>query len=252
MAKTIIILGTGASLRFCDFKADEIWGVNGTYTTPNAMPEQHRDKFWMTKLFMTDTLFSHEQGSLNFDIIGLNAFAEKTKCEIISLNKIKLGKHILKTKPYPYNKIVRYFRSDYFTDTICYMIAYCLYTHSYLAQSPHGVIRPELKEPLKIKFFGIDMSTTREYSQSKGGVEYWLGVGYGMGIEFENVQGSTILMHPLGVPYGKWDLMKKNVKKNAPSVDPAGVMAGKNLTEKEQEKFWKEHDGKQTNRDTNT
>lgn len=226
----------------CDFKGDEIWGVNGIYTTPNAMPPKLKPSFWLTKLFLTDSLFAHENGALNFDIIGINKFAEEYKCELISLNKIKLGKYTLKAKPYPYSKVVNYFKSDYFTDTICYMIAYALYTHSHLAKSPEGVIRPELKQPLKIKFFGIDMSTNREYNQSKGGVEYWLGVGYGMGIEFENSEGSVIMMHPLGVPYGKWELMKKTTKRNIKKIDPMGVMSGENITNEEQEKFWKKHD----------
>lgn len=224
MEKTIILLGTGASMRFCDFKSDEIWGVNGAYTTPQAMPEKHREKFWMSKLFMGDTMFSFETGTLNFDIDAMNKFAEKYNCEMISLNKMKLGKHVLNAKRYPYNNIIHYFGSELFTDTVCYMIAYALYTHSHHAISPHGVVRPELDCKLRLKLFGIDMVTTSEYKQSKGGVEHWLGVARGMGCEITNAPGSAIFSNPYDVPYGHWHRIKW-IKKE---YDPMGLI-GKQL-----------------------
>jgi len=220
--KTIILLGTGNSLRFCNFKASEIWGVNGTYTLAKGMPEKHKDKFWMTRLFMADTLFSFETGTLNFDIDGINEFAKEYNVELISLNKMRLGKHVLNAKQYPYRKIVKYFGCDLFTDTICYMIAYALYTHSYHAINPEGVIRPELDCHLRIKLYGIDMNTTREFQQSKGGVEHWIGVARGMGCEITNAPGSSIMSNPYCVPYGRWDLIKWDKK----VYDPMGLLTG--------------------------
>ncbi len=231
MAKSVIILGTGGSLHFCDFNYtkdgkilnSEIWGVNGAYTAVNVMPAEHRSKFSMDKLFMGDTLFSHEQGSLNFDIDRMNKFAAEYHCQMYSLHEMRLGKHVLKATRYPYKRIVEYFHTDYFTDSVCYILAYLLYSHTYLAKSPQGVVRPELKQPLKIRFFGIDMSTNREYNQSKGGVEYWLGLAWALGCTFENSPGSAILMNPNGVPYGKWDKLKAQFK----AADPFGLMKGK-------------------------
>ncbi len=229
--KNVIILGTGGSLHFCDFNYrngkklpnSEVWGVNGSYSVYGIVPDAHKDKFSMDKLFMGDTLFSHEQGTLNFDIDVMNKFSEKYKCQMYSLHKMKLGKHVLNAKPYPYARIVNYFHTDYFTDSVCYMLAFLLYTHTYLARNPQGIVRPELREPVNIRFFGIDMSTNREYSQSKGGVEYWLGMAWALGCTFENTTGSTILMNPCGVPYGKWEMFKTKYK----DCDPFGLMKGK-------------------------
>lgn len=220
--KTIIILGTGPSMVFCDFKADEIYGVNGTYTMPNVMPAEHKDKFWMSKLFMGDTLFSFETGSLNFDIEGMNKFAAENKCEMYSINKLELGKHVLNAKKYPYKRITTYFGCELFTDTVCYMIAFALYKHSYLAANPAGVVRPELSEPLALKLFGIDMTTTSEYKQSKGGVEHWIGVGRGMGCEITVAPRSAIMSNPYSVPYGCWYRLKWKKK----DYDPLGLMSG--------------------------
>jgi len=231
--KSIIILGTGASSRFCDFRSDEIWGVNGTYTIPHIMPKKFKKFFRTDKLFMTDSLFSHEEGTLNFDIKAMNRFAKKYNCQMFTLNKLKLGKYEMNATQYPYKALTEYFGSEYFTDTICYMIAYALYTHSHLAINEDGVVKPDLDVPLKIRLFGIDMSTTREYQQSKGGVEFWLGIARGMGCEIENVQGSVILRSSLGVPYGKWNRLRISKKK----YDPLGLMSGKEPTIEEANKL---------------
>ena len=178
----------------------------------------------MEKLFLTDRTFSIESGSLNFSPDSINAFAEKYHCEVISKHPIKIGKHVMIAKRYPYHAVSNFFNSEYFTDTITYMIAYALWKYSELAISPRGVVRPELKEPLSLRFFGVDMSTTREYSQSKGGVEHWIGIARGMGCEIEISKGSTILANPMGVPYGQHPKVNKKV------VDPFGLLKGKNLT----------------------
>ena len=233
MDKTIIILGTGDTMRFTDFKADEVYGVNGAYTVPNAMPIRLRHYFKMDKLFIADTLFSHEQGSLNFDINAINKFAEKYNCTIYSLNKMVLGKYKMNCKKLPADKLIEYFGSGYFTDTVCYMIAYALYENSYLAQSPEGVIRPELSCHLTIRLAGIDMCTTREYAQSKGGVEHWLGIARGMGCEIDNGRSPTILVNSFGVSYGYWHKLRFPKKQ----YDIMGIMDGKEPTEEDYDKM---------------
>jgi len=169
---------------------------------------------------MTDYLWSAE-GVMNFDIELFNKLIKDDNTELISLHKIKLGKYVLKAKPYPWHAVTKYFDTDYFTDTITYMIAYALYKHSYLAQNQDGIIRPELKCPLTLRLFGVDMATTLEYQVSKGGVEFWLGQARTMGCEIEIAPGSTILAHPRGIPYG-WK-MKLDLNK----YDPFNLLGDK-------------------------
>lgn len=255
--KTIIILGTGNSAKYCDFNLDrnrnpipdsEVWGVNGTYTIPQIMPKKSRKYFRQDKLFMTDSLFSHEVGTLNFDIRAMNRFAKKYNCKMFTLNKLRLGKHRMNVRYYPYKKVSEYFGTEYFTDTICYMIAYALYKHTHLAQSPNGVIRPELDRPLHLRLFGIDMSTTREFSQSKGGVEFWLGTARALGCEVTVAPGGTIMKPPCMVPYGHWNRLKITKKK----YDPLGLMSGKEPTTADADKMAERLGNEERDRDTST
>lgn len=217
--KTIILLGTGESSKSCDFK-DEVWGVNGAYTIYFNIPP-HLKKHWrLDKLFMTDYLWS-EIGNLSFHIEELNKLAKEWGYKIVSMRRFKLGKDALNCEIYPYDKIVSYFDCDYFTDTITYMIAYALYKNSYLTTSEKGVTRPELKRPLKFRLFGIDMSTTIEFSVSKGGIEFWLGIARAMGAKIEISFGSVILANPRGMPYGfRRELSFAN-------IDPLNIMGWK-------------------------
>lgn len=232
-SKTIVITGTGASITQCDFVGDEVWGVNGCYTIVNVMPEKYKPKFRMDKLFITDHVFSNEDGRLNFDVEEINEFARKHNTEVLTLHQMKLGKHVLISKRIPYKQMCKYFGYVYFTDSICYMIAYALYTNSHLAQSADGVIRPELKVPLALHLYGIDMCTSREYAQSKGGVEHWLGVARGMGCEVIVSKGSAIMAHPMGVPYG-WE---KERKLDMKVIDPFGLLKGNKPTTAQMEQI---------------
>ena len=215
--KSVIIFGTGGSCIHCDFVADEVWGCNGAFTVINVMPEKLKKYFRMDKLFLTDFMYEVE-GRLNFDIVAMNEFASEYNCEVISMRKMKLGKYELKCKLLPYNRLVNNWGTNYFTDSITYMIAYALNTNTVLAQSPTGVIRRELKQPLRIRLFGVDMVTTKEYQASKGGIEFWLGIARGLGAEIEVAQGSAIMANPQGRPYGRpYTYILKD-------VDPYGLL----------------------------
>lgn len=221
LEKKITLLGTGQSLVYCPYTDTEIWGVNGAYRIKNLMPENLRSKFRMDKLFMTDYLWSVE-GAMNFDIDGMNEFAKEHNTEMFSLHPYKIGNHILNAKPFPFRKIVKTFGHMYFTDTICYMIAYALLKHTTLAKNQYGHVRLELTQPLHLNLYGVDMATTFEYRVSKGGIEHWLGILLGMGGSFSISKGSTIMAHPRGIAYG-WRMTKKMMKK----FDPQGLLSGK-------------------------
>ena len=107
---------------------------------------------------------------------------------------------------FPYDRIVERFGiqdSEYFSNTICYMVAYALY-----------------KGYKKIRLYGVDLATSTEYILEKGGVEFWLGIAIGMGVKVENTKGSMVLKTPNGVPYGH----KYSV--NMKEVDPYDLCKG--------------------------
>ncbi len=89
---------------------------------------------------------------------------------------------------YPLREVVDKFGITYFSNTICYMIAYAVYI---------GVKQLDL--------YGINMvpEDTEEYYHEKGGVEFWLGFAIAKGLKVK-VHGdkSRVLKTKDGKLYG--------------------------------------------------
>ena len=193
MVKEVIILGTGPTAVQCPYDG-EVWGVNGAYQLKTQDPHA-RKIFRMDKLFLTHTLF-REEGLMNFDVDAMTELG----CPIISLHKVRW----LKTYRYPYARIVKKFKTEFFTSSIGYMLAYALD-----------------KKYNKLRLYGIDMVTRREYLLEKGGVEFWLGYAMGLGCEIFVAPGSAVLVTQTGRPYAK------KIKVDLKMVDPYGILSGK-------------------------
>lgn len=69
------------------------------------------------------------------------------------------------SEEFPLKDCVREFGLPYFTNTICYMIAYAL-----------------LAGAKEIELFGVNQAGSHEYTEERGGVEYWLGIALGRGV----------------------------------------------------------------------
>lgn len=174
--KEVILLGMGITGHQCPYDA-EVWGVNRGFRKCRKMD----------KLFMSDTRLD-PWGDIRFDIENL----KNVDFPIISLHQVKGIKSIR----YPYKKIVEKFGTEFFSCTICYMIAYALYKgYNY------------------IRMYGVDMITTKEYELEKGGVEYWVGVARGMGCRVDISKGSAVCCTRMGVPYGFKPPVNKDLKK---------------------------------------
>ena len=186
--KEVTILGMGATMIKCRYDG-EIWGVNKVYTMAKRLD----------KLFITDSRYYPDgKPSWNFDELN------KLDIPIVSLH---LFKEIKKLVHYPYHRIVERFNgmgSEFFTNSICYMIAYALY-----------------KNYEKIKMYGIDMATSMEYILERGGIEYWVGRAEGMGVKVENTKGSMVCKTPMGIPYGH------KLAVDMKTVDPYNLLKGK-------------------------
>lgn len=87
---------------------------------------------------------------------------------------------------YPLKEVIACCESDYFTNTIDYMIALAIYEH--------------VKE---IHLYGVNMSLGGEYEFEKPGVDYWCGYAKGRGLTVK-VHGkrSRIMECPDKVLYG--------------------------------------------------
>lgn len=70
------------------------------------------------------------------------------------------------SEPFPLEDCVRTFGMAYFTNTIAYMMAYALMCGA--------------KE---IELYGVNQAGSHEYTEERGGVEYWLGVANGKGVK---------------------------------------------------------------------
>jgi hypothetical protein len=166
----------GDSKDLCPFDGTEIWGVNNGYRQVKKLGG------YLNKLFIFHKQVIDAYGDKIFDWDEINSLG----IEVINTHRVK---H-LKSKLYPYKTIVRYFKTEYFSNAICYMIAYALY-----------------KGYTHIRMYGIDMFYGSEYGEEKGGVEYWIGRAEGMGVHVDIGNGSylckTIDLKPYGFDY-KW------------------------------------------------
>lgn len=186
--KSVIILGMGATMVKCKYDT-EVWGVNKVYRMARKLD----------KLFITDGRKQPDRSdSWNFDELnGLNI-------PIVSLHRFP---EIKRLTVYPYTKIIERFDGlgkEFFTNSICYMMAYALY-----------------KGYEKISLYGIDMATALEYQLERGGIEYWIGRAEGMGVKVENTKDSMLCKPAMGIPYGR------KLAVNMREIDPFGLLKGK-------------------------
>ena len=148
--KEVILLGMGATLIKCPYDT-EVWGVNKVYRMARKLD----------KLFITDRRY-YPDGTPSWDFDELNSL----NIPIVSLHRYPEIKKLVR---YPYSKVIERFGGmgyEFFTNSICYMIAYALY-----------------KGYEKIRMYGVDMSDQKEYilERGGGGILGWKGRGDGCG-----------------------------------------------------------------------
>ena len=171
--KDVIILGHGPTRMQCKYHC-EVFGVNSTYTVAKRLD----------KLFIVDKITSQE-----FDFKAL----EKVKTIVAS---IPYPEHPeWNVEVYPLKEILAYFKTVFFSNAICYMIAYALY---------HGYER--------IWLYGIDMMTSTTYIFEKGGVEYWMGIAHALGVPIVNTKESATGKTIDGKLYGYWGEGLSNIE----------------------------------------
>lgn len=168
--KELIILGTSLSRLECPYDK-EVWGVNRTYKFAERLD----------KVFTADPVIELEE---------IEEYQKKLGFEIVASSKHPNVEVTL----YPIDKVMDYFQTDYFSDTICYMIALAL-----------------MEGYKRIFLYGIDMHLEEEYADQKGGVEYWVGRAGGMGVQIVNTKLSSVCKSRDGRIYGFWEDKEKSL-----------------------------------------
>ena len=189
--KEVIVLGCGPTFAECRYHC-ETWGVNGTYTFAQGKGKR------LDKLFMSD--IESEVKTCWYD---LPRMLKSNTTLVLPIPYERLAKIGLPIEIYPMDKVRVKFPTTFFSNTICYMIAYAL-VHTKITHGLDGA-RPEVVEGYnKIWLYGIDMMTNSTYAYEKGGVEYWMGVALGMGVDVINTKGSATGKTYNGRMYGYW------------------------------------------------
>lgn len=207
--RELILLGMGASRQLCPFDS-EVWSCNNGYRQI-MQRGGHCEKIFMTHIqHFVRGHWSYLAKESNLLIAaGIETF---------NIHRCK----DLNTKLYPLKRICKKFNSEFFSDTICYMVAYAIDQATKIDKNPNSITygKPILKYPFRIRFFGVDMKTKDEYELEKGGIEYWIGIARGLGIDVEISEFSTLCTTCTGKPYGiknykiaeidPWGLLKSN------------------------------------------
>ena len=182
-SRDLIILAMGPTKSQCPYNT-EVWAVN------NGYKQIREDGKRIDKLFLAHAQVKDEKGNDIFNWEEIDSLG----IDVINTHKVK-G---LNSRLFPMKRIIKKFGCDYFSDTICYMIAYAL---DQVTRVVNGEVK--LKYPMQIRMYGADMYTTDEYEKEKGGIEYWIGYARGLGIKVEVSIGSALLRNQSGKPYGQ-------------------------------------------------
>jgi hypothetical protein len=126
-------------------------------------------------------------------VIDMNVYQDGRWGEIEKLDAVKSReKAVLNNVPYidlktyPVDTIIKFFKTDYFSNTVDYALALAIY---------NGYT--------EIGLYGINMLRGSEYAYQKAGVEFWIGQAMGRGIKVTNHSPiSTILKTRNGLVYG--------------------------------------------------
>jgi len=216
--REIAILAMGPSRGQCPYDS-EVYSLNMGY---QQIAHVHGK---VSKIFMVHKQVISPTGTVYFDWSEFHQL-HNAGCELWNIHDVPCERCGI---PVPFNKypldyIIDKFNLGYFSDTVCYMVAFAL-NECTKGNSKDGTLK--LKYPLRLRFYGVDLLDPEEYGQEKGGVECWIGYALGLGVDVKISSGSTLLLTHNGAPYG---IDAPDFKK----MDPYTVLTdGERMTEEE-------------------
>jgi len=196
--KRILILAQGPGFEKCTYKdVDEVWTLNmAIFKVKRADRLFIVDPIEMKTDISRGWYHGYLEGEVGKKIpVTIEDYKKKINDMGIPFISAYEYKDIKTYEPYPIIEIYETFRTEYFANTISYMIAYALL---------HGVEY--------IEFWGVNQAAASEFIMHKGCIEFWIGlaVGLGIGVKVEGAQ-SYVLRNPDGILYG-YRLPAENLK----------------------------------------
>ncbi len=186
----IIILAMGPTRMMCPWDA-EVWGLNNGYRQVIKMGGR-LDKIFLAHLqehYMDD-------GTEIFDWDEINQL-QAAGIDVINTHRVKK----LNSRLYPFKRITRKFKTEFFSNTIAYQLAYMLDKNT-IADKKTGKLKLKPDGWKRLRIYGADMVTMGEYQLEKGSVEFWCGIAKGLGMDVEVANGSCLMRTATGKPYG--------------------------------------------------
>jgi hypothetical protein len=154
----IAVVGTGSGWELLPIQSDH------TIYCLNDFVNFEKFQVKPDVLFIMDILDEKPQILAGVQNLGETIMKiNKLGCPLIAPYKYA---EIPKSEAFPIHEVVKEFGIPYFSNTICYMIAYAI-----------------LKGAKEIDIFGVNQAGSHEYAEEKGAVEYWIGVAVGRGVK---------------------------------------------------------------------
>ena len=206
--KDIIILAMGITNTDCPFDVDEVWGVNTSYRQVYGLGKHERlEGGHLSKIFICHRGQEYDYtGDPIFDWDELKLQVERG-IEIVSLFDIKeLRKRGIPFTRMHFKTLAKKFDTEYYSDTIAYQIAYALHLNT-VKDKKTGLLK--LKEPMRIRMYGVDMYDSDGYSTERGGVEYYVAIAKTLGVDFWIHPDSVVCKTETHMPYGFANLTPK-------------------------------------------
>lgn len=170
-AKDIIILGTGDGFEECPFDK-QTWAIGklaliNKTNSGKSLPENLHNQIdvWVN-MDDPDLMKTFNPTNPWFHGWTLEKYAERLNAYNKPVILPYEDERFTNGVEYPLKEIVEHFKTYYFSNSICYILALAIYT---------GVET--------IDFYGVNQVGIREYVNERKGVEFWLGMALGAGIQ---------------------------------------------------------------------
>lgn len=163
LASKLYLIGGGIGKHEAPFDGMR-WGVNATCLgIPVHMSFHMHDLENSDQYRVTGT-----QGKKRIDFSPFLSYVKFMEHPVLSIKEYPSFPSITK---YPYETICEYFHTNYFSNSLCYMLAYALW-------KGYG----------DISLYGFNFILSDEYKDELPGVHFWLGVATSMGL----IPGKTL------------------------------------------------------------
>jgi hypothetical protein len=181
MTNRVYIIGGANGKELCPYDSER-WGVNATCIGTLVDVSFHlHDLMHEERYFITGTKQQKQADFLPF--LGYVKFKNHP------VFSVKTYEGFPSIQRYPYEEVCEFFGTNYFTNSICYLIAFALY-----------------KGYKEIHTYGVNFTMADEYMDEIPGVAFWIAMAHSRGVRFGKefqmtAEYSQLMKHPGGKNY---------------------------------------------------